>query len=58
MGRRARERETDRDLEVFFLFGRRYSRGEKNPPELEIAAMDRELVEKFIEVTGKCYHCL
>lgn len=26
---------------------------EKDPPQLVVAAMDRELIEKFVEVTGK-----
>jgi len=52
---RGREKETDTEIWKYFSCAIRYSRGEKNPSELEVAAMDRELVEKFIEVTGKCY---
>jgi len=29
--------------------------GEKNPSELEVATMDREQIDKFIEVTGKLH---
>jgi len=53
---RKKERGRKKDLEVFFFYNRAYSCDEKNPSKFkERAAMDRELIEKFIEVTGEYF---